>query len=130
MPLRLTLRKNEPVIVNGVVLRTTSRTDLLVETEATVLRGSEVMKPEEATTPARRLYFACMMAYIDPAQLEKHQQALLQQLGDLMQAFEAEEAQDACVRFAENVAAGHFFKALSDCKWIIGYETEALARAA
>ncbi len=130
MPLRLSLHKNEPVIVNGVVLRTTSRTDLLVETEATVLRGREVMKPEEATTPARKLYYACMMAYIDPANLLQHQQALLQQLGGLMQAFEAEEAQDTCVQFAENVAAGQFYKALSNCKWIIGYEAEALARAA
>ncbi|TDW59268.1 flagellar protein FlbT [Novosphingobium sp. PhB55] len=128
MALRLTLKKGEPVIVNGVVLRTMSRTDLLVETEATVLRGREVMKPEEATTPARKLYFACMMAYIDPIHLEKHQQTLLQQLRALIEAFEAPEAKAVCVRFAENVAAGSFFKALADCKWIIGYETEALCR--
>jgi flagellar protein FlbT len=130
MALRLMLRKGEPVIVNGVVLRALSRTEILVETEATVLRGQEVMRPEEATTPARKLYFACMMAYIDPANLEKHQQELLHHLAALMHAFEAPEVQDLCVRFAENVAAGHFFRALSDCKWIIGYESEALARAA
>ncbi|MFD2577962.1 flagellar biosynthesis repressor FlbT [Novosphingobium colocasiae] len=36
------------------------------------------MKPQDATTPARHLYFTCMMAYIDPANLEQHQAALLE----------------------------------------------------
>lgn len=91
MTLRISLRNGEPVIVNGAVLRAVGRTDLMVENGATILRGRDVMKPEEADTPARQLYFACMMAYIDQADLPRHQQALLERLETLMDALQSHE---------------------------------------
>ena len=128
MTLRISLRKGEPVIVNGAVLRAQSRTDLVVENEATVLRGRDVMRPEEADTPARQLYFACMMAYIDQDDLQKHQTALLDRLEGLMVALESPLAKGACIRFAQKVATGQFYSALAECRWLIGYEAEVLAR--
>ncbi|APR52568.1 flagellar biosynthesis repressor FlbT [Sphingomonas koreensis] len=130
MTLRISLRNGEPVIVNGAVLRSVGRTDLMVENNATVLRGRDVMKPEEADSPARQLYFACMMAYIDQGDLKTHQDALLERLERLMAALESQEAKAACIRFAQKVATGQFYPALADCRWLIGYETEVLNRAA
>jgi flagellar protein FlbT len=130
MTLRISLRNGEPVIVNGAVLRSVGRTDLVVENNATVLRGRDVMKPEEADSPARQLYFACMMAYIDQGDLKTHQDALLERLERLMAALESQEAKAACIRFAQKVATGQFYPALADCRWLIGYETEVLNRAA
>jgi len=130
MTLRISLRNGEPVIVNGAVLRSVGRTDLVVENNSTVLRGRDVMKPEEADSPARQLYFACMMAYIDQGDLKTHQDALLERLERLMAALESQEAKAACIRFAQKVATGQFYPALADCRWLIGYETEVLNRAA
>lgn len=128
MTLRISLRNAEPVIVNGAVLRSVGRTDLMVENNATILRGRDVMKPEEADSPARQLYFACMMAYIDPD--ATHQDALLERLERLMAALEAPEAKAVCIRFAQKVATGQFYPALADCRWLIGYEAQVLGRAA
>ncbi len=128
MTLRISLRDGEPVIVNGAVLRACGRTQLHLENEATILRGRDVMKPEEATSPAKRLYFACMMAYIDPKSTELHRQAILTGLEDLIGALSAHEAKAYCVRFAQKVAAGNFWAALADCRWLISYEADALAR--
>ncbi|MFC0686524.1 flagellar biosynthesis repressor FlbT [Novosphingobium clariflavum] len=130
MTLRISLKKGEPVIVNGAVLRAQGRTDLVVENTATILRGREVMKPEEAVTPARALYFACMMAYIDEAELARHQQSVLERLETLMAALESHEAKAVCIRFAQKVATGKFYAALVDCRWLIAYEADALARFA
>lgn len=130
MTLRISLKKGEPVIVNGAVLRAQSRTDLVVENTATILRGREVMKPEEAVTPARALYFACMMAYIDEADIARHQQAVLERLETLMVALESHEAKAVCIRFAQKIAVGQFYAALADCRWLIAYESDALARFA
>lgn len=130
MTLRISLRNDEPVIVNGAVLRAVGRTDLVLENDATILRGRDVMKPQDATSPAKHLYFACMMAYIDPADLTRHQQALLEKLEALMGALRSPEAKAVCVAFAEKVAVGQFYQALADCRWLIGYEAEALARLA
>lgn len=130
MTLRISLRNDEPLIVNGAVLRAVGRTDLVLENDATILRGRDVMKPQDANTPARRLYFACMMAYIDPANREQHQVALLEKLEALLTALRSPEAKAVCVAFAEKVAVGDFYHALTECRWLIDYETEALARLA
>jgi flagellar protein FlbT len=128
MTLRISLRNGEPLIVNGAVLRSIGRTDLVVENTATILRGRDVMKPEEADSAARQLYFVCMMAYIDQGDRQKHQEALLEQLGKLMTALESPEAKTVCLRFAQKVATGEFYSALTDCRWLIAYEAEVLNR--
>jgi len=129
MTLRISLRDGEKMIVNGAVLRAIGRTDFVVENNVSLLRGREVMSAEDAVTPARRLYFACMMAYIDPKSQSRHQDAIVQYLGDLLGALEALEAKAICARFAHKVATGNYYRALADCRLLIDYETMALERA-
>ncbi|MBB6124127.1 flagellar biosynthesis repressor FlbT [Sphingobium subterraneum] len=124
--LRINLRDGEQVVVNGAVLRACGRTALWLENEAAVLRGREVMKPEEANTPARRLYFACMMAYLDPAGRDSHQEAILILLGDLINAVRALHARMACATFARLVAEHDYYRALAECRTLIDHEAKLL----
>jgi flagellar protein FlbT len=128
MALRISLRDGEKMIVNGAVLRSVGRTDLSIENNAAILRGRDLMSPEEANTPARRLYFACMMAYVDQGEINGHQDNIVRLVGDLMAALQSVEAKEMCINFAQKVATGQFYKALADCRWLINYETEALQR--
>lgn len=130
MALRISLRDGEKVIVNGAVLSAAGRTTLVVENNVALLRGRDIMAPDEANTPARRLYFACMMAYIDPAELASHQDVILKLVRDLLDALEAPDARAACIGVAQKVATMDFYRALADCRWLMAYEAEALARAA
>jgi flagellar protein FlbT len=128
MALRISLRDGEKMIVNGAVLRSIGRTDLSIENNAAILRGRDLMSPEEASTPARRLYFATMMAYVDQGDLTGHQDNIIRLVSELMEALQSPEAKAACISFAQKVATGQFYKALGDCRWLINYETEALQR--
>ena len=128
MTLRISLRDGEPLIINGALLRSVGRTDLCIENNVTVLRGREVMPPEDATTPARRLYYACMLAYIDPAGAAAHHDEIIDYVSALIEALESHEAKAACAAFARKVACGDFYRALADCRILISYEAVALGR--
>ncbi|EIZ78746.1 flagellar biosynthesis repressor FlbT [Novosphingobium sp. Rr 2-17] len=128
MSLRISLRDGEPMIINGALLRSVGRTDLSIENSVTVLRGREVMAPEEATTPARRLYYACMLAYIDPAGAAVHHPEIIDYVSALIDALESHEAKAVCAAFARKVACGDFYRALADCRTLITYEAVALGR--
>lgn len=130
MTLRISLRDGEKLIVNGAVLRAVGRTDLCVENNVALLRGREVMSPDDAVTPARRLYYACMIAYIDPQGANAHHDQIVRYLHDLIGALESHEAKAACASFARKVATGDFYRALGDCRALIDYETAAFERAA
>ncbi|WBY09481.1 flagellar biosynthesis repressor FlbT [Sphingomonas sp. 7/4-4] len=128
--LRITLRDGEKAIVNGAVLRAVGRTQIAVENQVSILRGREVMQPEEATTPARQLYFAAMLAYIDPANRGQHQDNVVALIGGLVATLTAPEARAACIAFAHDMAIGDYYKALTAARELIGFEdvaTEAQA---
>lgn len=124
--LKIILKDGEKMVVNGAVLRAGGRTTLWLENEASVLRGREVMRPEEADTPARRLYFACMMAYLDPERLDSYRADILGLLADLMSAIETPQAKVRCAAFAREVAMGNYYRALAECRQLIGHEAALL----
>ena len=129
MTLRITLKDGEKMIVNGAVMRSVGRTELVVENQVALMRGREVMAPEEAVTPARRLYFACMLAYIGGEDTRATQQEqIVVLLRDLMAALENQEARAICTRIADRLAADDYYRALVECRALIAYEAEALAR--
>ncbi len=129
MSLRISLRDGEKMIVNGAIFRATGRTDLMIENPAAVLRGRDIMAPDEAVTPAQKLYFACMMAYIHPDGLATHQAEILGALRALMVALPTEDAQALCVQFATHVASSEFYKALAPCRRLIALERDGLEPA-
>lgn len=127
--LRITLRDGEKAIVNGAVLRAVGRTQIAVENKVSILRGREVMRPEEATSLARQLYFATMLAYIDPAGRDVHQDSIVQLLGVLITALGTAEGKDVCVRFASELAQDEHYKALAVARELIALEDAAAAPA-
>lgn len=126
--LRISLRDGERIIINGSVVRSVGRSLLCVENSSAILRGRDVMRPEEANTPAKRLYFACMLAYIDPDDVERHQHSVASWAGELSAVLVQPEARAACLRIVDHSSKGEFYKALSECRQLVSYEAEAMTR--
>lgn len=127
MTLRISLRDGEKMVVNGAVLRSVGRTDLAIDSKAAILRGREVMAPEEADTPARQLYFHTMMAYIDPDGSAGHHDRIIRSLKEVAALLPSDEARALAASFARNAAGLHYYRALGDCRGLIRLESDALA---
>ena len=66
MPLKLSLKPGEKFVLNGAVVQNGDRRGVLVlQNKASVLREKDIIQAEDATTPARRIYFPVMMMYLD-----------------------------------------------------------------
>jgi flagellar protein FlbT len=60
----LELRQGDLMVVNGAPIRFRNRARIELAAKARFLFGKQIMAPETATTPARRIYFALQTAYI------------------------------------------------------------------
>ncbi|WPB85185.1 flagellar biosynthesis repressor FlbT [Sediminicoccus rosea] len=60
----LELRQGDLMVVNGAPIRFRNRTRIELAAKARFLFGKQIMAPEGANTPARRIYFALQTAYI------------------------------------------------------------------
>lgn len=67
MPLKVNLRAGERIIINGALISADSSIGLTIHNKVTLMLERQLVRPEEATTPARRIYFAIQNAYVaDP----------------------------------------------------------------
>lgn len=116
MPLKLSLRDGERIVVNGTVMRPVGRTIIMIETHGQILRGRDLMEREAAVTPCSRLYYHTMMAYIDPDNLELHRTMVIASLNEVIRAYPDAETLKKTAEFAERAAASQYYGALASCK--------------
>ena len=64
MALKLNLRANERIVINGAVLTALKPTSILINNQVSMLLERQIMRPENANSPARRIYFAAQCAYM------------------------------------------------------------------
>ena len=60
----LELRPDEMMIVNGAPIRFRTKSRIELTAKARFLFGKQIMPPDQADSPARRIYFALQSAYI------------------------------------------------------------------
>ena len=131
MPLKLSLKPGEKFVLNGAVLTNgDKRTSLMIQNKASILREKDIMQPDEATTPARRIYFPVMLMYLDQAENEDVYGEFARRLAEFMGAVRHPEVLAECVSVSRDVMAGDFYRALMRCRRIIAYEDERLGNAA
>ena len=127
MPLKLSLKPGERFVLNGAVLANgDKRTSLIIQNKALVLREKDIMQPEDAVTPARRIYFPIMMMYLDPGQDETYYNDFALRMTEFMGAIRNRTALAQCVEISRDVMSGNYYKALMACKKLFDFEQERL----
>ena len=128
MPLKLSLKPGEKFVLNGAVLANgDKRTSLVLQNKACVLREKDIMQPENATTPARRIYFPIMMMYLAPEDTELYYNDFALRMTEFMGAIRNRAALATCVEISRDVMGGTYYKALMACKKQFEFEGERLS---
>jgi flagellar protein FlbT len=129
MPLKLSLKPGERFVLNGAVLANgDKRTSLVIQNKACVLREKDIMQPEGATTPARRVYFPIMMMYLSAEDdNEPYYNDFALRMTEFMGAISNRKALASCVEISRDVMSGAYYRALMACKKLFDFEGERLS---
>lgn len=127
MPLKLSLRPGEKFVLNGAVLTNgDKRTSLIVQNKACLLREKDIMQPEEANTPMRRVYLPIMMMYLDPDGYDRFYDDFAARLTEFMEAISNRDALGTCLEISRDVLNGSYYRALMTCRKLFEFERERL----
>lgn len=127
MPLKLSLKPGEKFVLNGAVLTNgDKRTALVIQNRACVLREKDILQPEDANTPARRIYLAIMVMYLDGAASHEPYNEFALRMSEFMGAISTPAILARCVEISRDVAQGDFYKALIACRKLFEPERERL----
>ena len=126
MPLRLTLKPDERIIVNGCAIRNASRRQTLtIENRADVVRGHDLLKEEEANTPVTRIYFLVQTVLVAAELREEFNPQIQKNLAELASVF-GPDHRESIVNAANFVSIGDYYKAMRALTDLIKYERQLL----
>ena len=122
MGLRLTLKPNERILINGCVVRNSDRRQqLMIETQADIVREADLLKENEARTPVKEVYFFIQAALLDADKRSKLVPIIQKRLGKLVPVFHDDMASHI-FEAASHVSQADFYKAMRALRPLIEYE--------
>ncbi len=125
----LELRQGDLMVINGAPVRFRTKARIELAARARFLFGKQIMAPEQADSPARRIYFTLQTAYIGT---EDERPSGLAAARELIDAFKSsttsELARDILDRATAAAEADDCYRALKLVRRIMRHEDTVLGR--
>lgn len=123
MALKLSLKPDERLVINGAVIANVDRrTTLIVHNKASILREKDILQEENVNSPAKRIYFPIMLMYMDQGSTDKFYEEFVKRMTEFMSAIKSPDAINDCVQISRDVMDKNYYKALMSCKKLIKFE--------
>ncbi|MDF1716230.1 MAG: flagellar biosynthesis repressor FlbT [Antarcticimicrobium sp.] len=127
MALRLTLKPNEKIVINGCVIRNADRRQsLTIENHADVVREADLLDEASAATPVKKVYFFIQSALLRPDIRSELTPVIQKSLAELVPIFNAQISGHIC-EAANHISAANYYKAMRALRQVIGYEEELMS---
>ncbi|MEX0322891.1 MAG: flagellar biosynthesis repressor FlbT [Puniceicoccaceae bacterium] len=125
MGLKLKLRANEKVYINGALLENgDSASEIQILNRVPILREKDILLEKDADTPCKRVYFVVQTLYFKPLDESSVIQLLSKLSIDIVKAAPSTAGHfDAIFNW---VGKGKFYNALKEVKELIKYEETLL----
>ncbi|SDH35208.1 flagellar biosynthesis repressor FlbT [Roseospirillum parvum] len=130
MPLKLSLKPGEKVLIgSAVVANGPHKNELVILNRVPVLREKEIITPEEADTPAKKLYVTILNMYVNPDREREFHQVYFLLLNQLVHMSTDMRMIDLVLDVSKRIIAGDHYRALKLCRKLIDHESEVQENA-
>jgi len=127
MSLKLTLKPHEKMIIAGAAITNGGSTaELIIENNVPILRKKDIMKEQDAVSPAKRIYFIVQLMYLDMENRISYQGRYWDLVRNFLDA--APSSQALMNELNEFVLAGNYYAALKSARRLMRHEENILFR--
>lgn len=125
--LKISLKANEKIYINGAVVRIDRKAALELLNDAQFLLESHVLQPEQASTPLRQLYFILQVMLVDPQGAVEARDMFRRSLPLLLATFDDAEILSSLKHIDRLVSEDHVYEALKTLRSLYPLEQRAMA---
>jgi flagellar protein FlbT len=127
MALKVELKPGEKLLVgNCIITNSDQRTRLFIEGRAPILREKDILTAATANTPAKRIYLAVQLMYIED-DVEATREAYFELVNDFLAAVPS--SAETINKINNEILTGELYKALKAAHRLIEYEQDLLTHA-
>lgn len=124
--MKIFLRANERIFINGAVLRVDRKVSLELMNDATFLLENHVLQQEDATTPLKQLYYVVQLMLMDPSVSEDARVLFKDMVKGLLSSLENRELVEGVKAVDIEVSTGKNFQALKTLRGLFDIEADVL----
>jgi flagellar protein FlbT len=123
--LKISLKPHEKVIIGGAVVKNgPGRSDFIIENVVPVLREKDIITPEKADSPCRKIYLIIQLMYVDDRNLPQYHKTYWELAGEVLGA--APSQREIIAEISGKILGGCYYQALKLAKKLITYEQEVM----
>ncbi|MEO5806898.1 flagellar biosynthesis repressor FlbT [Devosia sp.] len=127
MALKVELKPGEKLLVGHcIITNSDQRTRLFIDGRAPILREKDILTAETANTPAKRIYLAVQMMYIEDDMTQVRDEYFAH-VTDFLAAVPS--ASEIVTQINNEILTGDLYKALKAANRLIEYEQDLLSHA-
>ncbi|SLN66792.1 flagellar biosynthesis repressor FlbT [Limimaricola soesokkakensis] len=124
MALKLTLKPDERIVVNGCMMRNSSRRVVLtIESHADVVRGHELLDEDAPVTPVTRVYYLVQNALIHSKLRDDLVPIIQREMANLATTF-GHPSLGHIFEAANYVSVGDYYKAMRALRPVLEHEAK------
>lgn len=125
MALKVELKPGEKLLVgNCIITNSDQRTRLFIDGRAPILREKDILTAETANTPAKRVYLAVQLMYIED-DITTTADAFFELINEFIAA--APSSAEIVNQINNEILTGQLYKALKASQRLIEYEQDLLS---
>ena len=128
MPLKLTLKPDEKVLIGTAVLTNVGpKAEIIIQNTVPVLREKDIISEENADTLVKKIYFVILNMYVDSKNEPKFHDIYFKLVNELFNAYPDQVILALVMEISQKILQGNHYQALKSCKKLLKYEAELLA---
>ena len=128
MPLKLTLKPDEKVLIGTAVLTNAGpKAEVIIQNTVPVLREKDIITEEKADTLVKKIYFVILSMYVDSKNEQKFHEIYFKLVKELFNAFSDPVILALVMEVSQKILEGNHYQALKACKKLLKFEAELLA---
>lgn len=125
--LKISLKPNEKIYLNGAVIRVDRKVTLELLNDVQFLLESHVLQIDEASTPLRQLYFILQVMLMNPSGAGDAYEMFRRSLPLMLASFSDPEITGTLKHVDQMVGEGHVYEALKAIRSLYPIERKALS---
>ena len=128
MPLKLTLKPNEKVLIGtAVITNAGQKAEIIIQNTVPVLRERDIITEARADTLAKQIYFIVLSMYVDQKNEGEYHKIYFKLVKELFNALPDQRSLALVMAMSQKILEGNHYQALKECRKLINFESEVLA---
>lgn len=128
MPLKITLKPREIILIGGALLKNGDHlTNFTVENEVPILRQKDILTERQADTICKKIYYVIQLMYFEPSAVAAHHKTFWELVRMLSAAVPS--ILPLIDEIGELILADRYYQALKTTQKLIAYEAELVRKA-